>query len=289
MRLNERIETALESALALTEKESSPPILAEAVRYAVFPGGARVRPRLCLAVAEACGEDQPEFTNRAAASIELLHCASLVHDDLPCFDDAETRRGKPSVHKAFGERAALLTGDALIVLGFQNLIGTIAINPSRAAAAFSILGQSTGLPSGIVAGQAWESDPNVSLERYQSAKTGALFAAATMTGAASAGVESAPWHAVGQAVGEAYQVADDLLDVGADPDVVGKDVGQDAKHDRPNAVHALGVAGAGQKLEGLIAAAMEAIPRCPGETTLRKLMQDEAKVLLSKRLSALAA
>ncbi len=289
MRPDERIEAALESALALTRRQSSPPALADAVKYAVFPGGARVRPRLCLAVADACGAQEPEIANCAAAAIELMHCASLVHDDLPCFDAAETRRGKPSAHKAFGEQVALLAGDALIVLGFQNLIRTIPINPSRAAAVLAILGESTGLPSGIVAGQAWEADPNVSLECYQSAKTGALFAAATMAGAASAGVDSASWRAVGQAVGEAYQVADDLLDLVADPAAVGKDVGQDLKHDRPNAARALGVAGAGQRLEALIAAAMDAIPRCPGEQALRKLMRAEAEALLSKRLSALAA
>ena len=91
------------------------------LRYAVFPGGARIRPRLCLAVAQACGEDQPAVTDAAAAAIELLHCASLVHDDLPCFDDAPLRRGKPSVHRAFGERLAVLAGDALIVLAFETL------------------------------------------------------------------------------------------------------------------------------------------------------------------------
>ena len=289
MSLSKRIEEALENALALTQKELSPPALADAVRYAVFPGGARVRPRLCMAVAEACGGDQPEIANCAAAAIELLHCASLVHDDLPCFDDAETRRGKPSVHKAYGEQVALLAGDALIVLGFQNLIRTIPINPSRAATVFEVLSHSTGLPSGIVAGQAWETEPNVPLERYQSAKTGSLFAAATMAGAASAGMDPAPWQGVGQAVGEAYQVADDLLDVAADPAAAGKDVGQDLKHDRPNAAHALGVAGAGKKLEGLIAAAMDAIPQCSGEAALRELMVAEAEALLSKRLSALAA
>ncbi len=85
------------------------------------PAGARVRPRLCHSVAAACGEDHPAATEAAGAALELLHCASLVHDDLPCFDAAETRRGRPSVHKAFGEPLAVLTGDALIVLAFQTL------------------------------------------------------------------------------------------------------------------------------------------------------------------------
>ena len=94
---------------------------AAAMRHAVFPRGARIRPRLCLAVAAACGEDAPGVTDAAAAAIELLHCASLVHDDLPCFDDADTRRGRPRVHRAFGEPLAVLAGDALIVLAFQTL------------------------------------------------------------------------------------------------------------------------------------------------------------------------
>jgi geranylgeranyl pyrophosphate synthase len=97
--------------------------LAAAMRHAVFPGGARIRPQLCLAVARACGDSDPALADAAAAAIELLHCASLVHDDLPCFDDAPLRRGRASVHCAFGERLAVLAGDALIVQAFQTLGG----------------------------------------------------------------------------------------------------------------------------------------------------------------------
>jgi len=101
-----RIERSLSQALAAGESPEGPPLLAAAMRYAVLPGGARIRPRLALAVARACGDDEPDLAAAAAAAIELLHCASLVHDDLPCFDDAPLRRGKPSVHKAFGEQIA---------------------------------------------------------------------------------------------------------------------------------------------------------------------------------------
>src|SRR5579875_14557 len=110
-----RIEQALTDALAGSRGADGPPKLAAAMQYAVFPRGARLRARLCLAVAQACGDDAPMLSDAAAVSIELLHCASLVHDDLPCFDDADTRRGKPAVHRAFGEPLAVLTGDALIV------------------------------------------------------------------------------------------------------------------------------------------------------------------------------
>ncbi|MEE7477910.1 polyprenyl synthetase family protein, partial [Methylobacterium hispanicum] len=116
-----RIETALEVAVSSAEAPGAPPLLAEAIRYAVFPGGHRIRPRLCLAVARACGDDDPEAADAAAVAIELLHCASLVHDDLPCFDDAPLRRGKPAVHVAYGPALAVLTGDALIVAAFEAL------------------------------------------------------------------------------------------------------------------------------------------------------------------------
>ena len=114
-----RIEAGLNLAFTRTHAPPAPPLLAAAMRHAVFPRGARVRPRLCLAVAAACGDDHPEAADAAACAIEFLHCASLVHDDLPCFDDAATRRGKPSVHAAYGAPLAVLAGDALIVLAFQ--------------------------------------------------------------------------------------------------------------------------------------------------------------------------
>src|SRR5579863_1816223 len=113
MDASERIETTLKRAIILAQGSGAPPLLASAMHYAVFPGGHRIRPQLCLAVAKACGDRHPSATDAAAAAIELLHCASLVHDDLPCFDDAATRRGKPSVHAKYGPPIAVLTGDAL--------------------------------------------------------------------------------------------------------------------------------------------------------------------------------
>ena len=124
-------------AVESCESLGCPPRLAAAIRYAVFPGGARIRPRLCLAIAAGCGEPQSPLAEATAASIELLHCASLVHDDLPCFDDAEFRRNRPSVHRAFDERIALLVGDALIVLAFQNVARAYAQHPLDCLASFS--------------------------------------------------------------------------------------------------------------------------------------------------------
>ena len=147
------IETTLESALSRIDDPAAPSGLTAAIRHAVFPGGARVRPRLCLATAVACGNDDPRLALAAAAAIELLHCASLVHDDLPCFDDATLRRGRPSVHCAFGERLAVLAGDALIVLAFEVLAAAEARNPTRLAPLLRQIGRSVGRPTASLRGK----------------------------------------------------------------------------------------------------------------------------------------
>lgn len=284
-----RIEQALERTLSQAQGPGTPPGLMSAMRYAVFPGGARVRPRLTLAVASACGDNAPTASDAAASAIELLHCASLIHDDLPCFDDAATRRGKPSVHRAFGEPLAVLAGDALIVLAFQALAQGAARVPDRLAALLMTIGGSVGLPSGIVAGQAWECEAEVDLSVYQQSKTGSLFAAATIAGAQAAGVASAPWRVLGERIGEAYQVADDIRDVTADPQELGKPVCQDALFDRPNAVHELGLTGAVKHLQKLIREGMQSIPDCPGAASLRALILAESSRFLPKELARRAA
>ena len=213
-----RIENALLAAVAASVGPGCPPKLASAVRHAVFPGGARIRPQLCLAVARACGDDHPELADAAAVAIELLHCASLVHDDLPCFDDAPLRRGQASVHCAFGERLAVLAGDALIVMSTQVLVRAAAEVPDRLLRVMQTIGEGVGMPGGIVAGQAWECEPRVTLREYQRLKTGALFTAATVSGAQAAGGDAEAWRALGDCLGEAYQVADDIRDVIANPE-----------------------------------------------------------------------
>jgi len=284
-----RIEEALATAIAAVEDPSAPPGLAAAVRHAVFPGGARIRPRLCLAVAQACGDDAPPVTDAAAAAIELLHCASLVHDDLPCFDDAEVRRGRPSVHRQFGEALAVLAGDALIVLAFQALVRVAETSPLRLPALLLVVGRCAGAPAGIVAGQAWECERQVVLADYQRAKTGALFVAATVAGAVAAGAESDPWRAVGERLGEAYQIADDIRDVVAHPEEIGKPVGRDAVLDRPSAARQLGLHGAVTRFEELLGNAAGAVPACAGAAALRALIQSEAARLLPKNLARRAA
>ena len=273
----DRIESTLLEALEHASGNGCPPKLAEAMHYAVFPGGARVRPKLCLAAAMACAEDSPELVNAAAASIELLHCASLVHDDLPCFDDAEIRRGKPSVHRAFGEDLAVLTGDALIVQAFQVLGRAGRVAPRRLGELLCLIGDSVGGPTGIVAGQAWESEPKVTLVDYERSKTGSLFAAATAAGAIACGADPNAWGKVGDRIGEAYQVADDILDFAGDPEKIGKPVGQDAVHGRPSFAIEHGLKEAKRRLEHLVSSAIRAIPPCPGRAAMRQQVAMEAR------------
>ena len=126
MSITTRIETATATAILRAQgsgarHHEAPGRLAQALHYAVTPGGARIRPTILLSVAMACGDDRPALSDAAAVALELIHCASLVHDDLPCFDDADTRRGKPTLHRAYSEPLAVLTGDSLIVLAFDVL------------------------------------------------------------------------------------------------------------------------------------------------------------------------
>ncbi len=284
-----QIERSLVQSLEFAKGFEAPPLLLAAIRYAVFPGGARIRPRLCLAVARACAPQPPPLASAAAAAIELLHCASLVHDDLPCFDDAATRRGRPSVHRAFDERIAVLTGDALIVLAFQSLAVAGAAVPARIGKLIAIVARGVGTPAGIIAGQAWECEPQVSLASYQRAKTGALFAAAAAAGACAAGFEGEAWHSLGERLGEAYQIADDIGDALSNDEKLGKPAGRDQALGRPNAVHRLGVGAAVARLEGLVEAAVEAVPACPGAGDLRAHIRSEASRLLPRELARPAA
>jgi geranylgeranyl diphosphate synthase type II len=288
----QRIEKTLAHALGETEGSLTPPLLAKAMNHAVFPGGARVRPRLCLATAAACGHGGSELAAAAAAAIELLHCASLVHDDMPCFDNAATRRGRPAVHKAFGEPVALLAGDALIVLAFD-LIGRAAARPGqgqKAGAVLRIVAQSVGAPFGIVAGQAWECEPRVDVAMYHRSKTGALFAGAAAAGAAAAGADPERWRPLGAKLGEAYQVADDIGDAVAENEAeMGKPIRQDTALGRPNAVRELGLEGALKRLRSLAEEAIAAIPDCPGAGELEAIIRGESKRLVPRSLAVYAA
>ncbi|NUP06776.1 MAG: polyprenyl synthetase family protein [Polyangiaceae bacterium] len=242
------IDEALEASIASATGPSTPPTLAKALRYAVFPGGGRLRPQLCLLVAmvESGGWPPPDAIH-AAAAIELLHCASLVHDDLPCFDDADARRGRPSVHRVFGEPIAVLVGDALIVHAFHQ-----AARGPHAGALVKTLSDAAGSLRGLVAGQAWETEAFVSLEEYHRAKTASLFEAAAAMGAIASGSDADRWRELGEALGRAYQAADDIADAIGNAAVIGKPIGQDDAKARPSLVRSLGLEGARRHLATLV-------------------------------------
>lgn len=284
-------EQFLRSVIDRAADARCPPLLANALRYAVFPGGARVRPTLCLAVAAATGNSDPVLAAAAAGAIELLHCASLVHDDLPCFDDARLRRGKPSVHIVFGERLAVLAGDALIVTAFESLAlaAAQAAAPQRLAAVLGAVSGGVGAPLGICAGQAWECEPSVNVSLYHRAKTGALFVAATRAGALASGADPAPWVILGERIGESYQVADDIHDATATDASLGKPVGRDEALDRPSAVRELGLEGAVRRLQDLVEEGAQSIPECPGRERMQELVREQAKRFLPKNRARRAA
>ncbi len=284
MSLLTRAEQALSTHFELAAGVGAPPRLVAAMRHAVFSGGARIRPQLCMAVATACGDDAPQLTNAAAVALELMHCASLVHDDMPAFDNADMRRGRPTVHKAFSEPLALLAGDGLIVMAYRVLLQAGAQRPDRLIHLMDNMTAGVGLPHGIVAGQAWECESSADLVQYQRAKTGALFVSATCAGALSCGAEPEPWAHLGNYLGEAYQVADDIRDVIADAATLGKPAGQDAWHARRSSAQAWGLEGAIAHFDQLIEQAATSIPPCSCRDMLRQLVQLEAERLVPKAL-----
>ena len=263
------VDPLLEAALhdAVTggpeRNDARPPRLLAALEHAVFPGGGRVRPRLCLEVARACGAAS-ELARAAACSVELLHCASLVHDDLPCFDDAPTRRGRPTIHRAYGEAMAVLVGDALIVASFETLSRALATRPGTGMAPMLVLLRAAGSREGLVAGQAWELEDDVDLAAYHRGKTASLFEASATLGALVAGSSAASaqsFASFGRAFGMAYQVADDVADVVADPARLGKPTGRDRALARPSAMRGVTSTDAAfAELDRAAAGALDAIP-----------------------------
>ena len=289
MTIDMRIERALTAVTDRCKDPFAPEKLSAAIVYAVFPGGSRMRPKLCLSVAQACGNKNPAAAEAAAVAVELMHCASLVHDDLPCFDDAATRRGKPSVHCTFGEQIAVLAGDAIIVLAFDALLEGAADHPELLIKLSRVLLRSVGLPGGIIAGQAWEYEDTVKLAAYHRAKTGALFAAAVESGVAAAGADPAQWTTFATRLGEAYQVADDLHDCLSTPEELGKPTNQDSLHQRPNVVDVMGVDASVKRLSYLIEDALASIPPCPGQDELRTILKAETARFMPRSQSDLAA
>jgi geranylgeranyl pyrophosphate synthase len=213
--LRSLIEESLDRFLPTADTQ--PESLHRAMRYAVFSGGKRVRPQLLLKVVLACGggvrKEEQELALRAACAIELIHVASLVHDDLPCFDDAAMRRGRPTVHSLFGEAQALLVGDALLARGFELLTAAPRSLLGRAMRVMQLLAVATGSTSGLIGGQGLEEDGGAqalapeSAASYHAMKTGALFAMAAEAAAVTSGLKKTePWAGVGRLIGKGYQL-----------------------------------------------------------------------------------
>lgn len=244
----QRLEAELRAAVDALAGAGSPPRLAAAVGDALFPGGQRLRPRLLLAICAAEGGQESDFAFDAAVAVECVHAASLVHDDLPCFDDADLRRGKPTIHKRYDEATALLVGDGLLTLAFERLAAS---DDPRAMRALRILLRATGLHGGLIAGQGWELEPSTkaspdesAVRRYHAGKTSGLFAAAASMGALAAGADTHAYTALGYRIGSLYQLADDLLDATATAAATGKSSGRDEALERPSLVRIYGVTGA---------------------------------------------
>ncbi|MHB8950182.1 MAG: polyprenyl synthetase family protein [Rhodoferax sp.] len=254
----------------------SPAELIAAMRYAVLGGGKRLRPLLVLAAAQAASGERvdaantPEVALRAACAVELIHAYSLVHDDLPCMDNDVLRRGKATVHVKFGEAGALLAGDALQAMAFELLTPDgDTIPPRQQAALCRLLARAAG-SGGMAGGQAIDlASVGVALSERQlrqmhRLKTGALLQASVMMGAACAEVSTQAQDALmayGAAIGLAFQVVDDILDVTADSSTLGKTAGKDAEHDKPTFVSLLGLARAGDYAQELLAEALAALAR----------------------------
>ena len=208
--------------------------------------------------------------------VQQLHLLSPKHL-VPCLQAAQAELG-------ITRRLAVLGGDALIVMAFDVIGRAGGVNPRRMAKVLAAVAAGVGMPSGIVAGQAWECEPRADLRDYQRAKTGALFTAATMCGALSCGAPAEPWRAFGDSLGEAYQVADDIRDVAGDPAWLGKPVGQDAEHHRPSRAAELGLDGAVRYFEELVRRAQAAVPDCEGAGMLRHLVRQESLRLVPQEL-----
>lgn len=190
------------------------------------------------------------------------------------------------MHRAYSEPLAILTGDSLIVMGFEVLARAAADQPQRALQLVTALAVRTGMPMGICAGQGWESESQINLSAYHRAKTGALFIAATQMGAIAAGYEAEPWEELGARIGEAFQVADDLRDALCDAETLGKPAGQDEIHARPNAVREYGVEGAAKRLKDILGGAIASIPSCPGEAMLAEMVRRYAEKIVPAQVAA---
>lgn len=259
-----RVETALSSWVAQPTFMPVPAGLGDAMRYSVLDGGKRLRPLLVLAGCEAVNGNT-HAALRAACAVELIHAYSLVHDDMPCMDNDILRRGKPTVHVQFGQAQALLAGDALQALAFELLTPVDdSVEVAMQASLCRMLARASGA-QGMAGGQAIDlasvglpltSDQLHEMHRL---KTGALLKASVLMGAQCGSPTAATLAALsdyGAAIGLAFQVVDDILDVTADSATLGKTAGKDAAQDKPTFVSLMGLVGAQTYAQQLLVRAL---------------------------------
>jgi geranylgeranyl diphosphate synthase type II len=256
------VEEALEHYLP--GEDNIPADIYKAVRYSVFNGGKRIRPILCLAAAEAIGGDLGPAIPVACA-LELIHSYSLIHDDLPAMDNDDFRRGKPTCHKVFGENIAILAGDALLTEAFVLLshVEKVRLSAERRLAVIQEIAKAAGI-CGMIGGQALDvlsgkSEPNENMLReIHRRKTGALIVAAIKSGAIIVNARKDKIQALaeyGINVGLAFQIADDILNVERNRELMGKETGSDAAHNKLTYPSLLGMGKAKEKLAKYINAA----------------------------------
>ena len=269
----QRSVSRIESELDLLMPSASllPERLHGAMRYAVLGGGKRVRAAMVYAAGHACagasaGPALDGALDRAAAAVELIHAYSLVHDDLPCMDDDTLRRGRPTVHIQYDEATAMLAGDALQPLAFQ-LLSEMPVAPALVVQAVQVLARAAG-SVGMAGGQAIDLDSvgkpmaSESLQTMHTMKTGAMLAASVALGGIVSGASSAQRQALdayAEAIGLAFQVVDDILDVTADTVSLGKTAGKDAADNKPTYVSVLGLDEARALAESLRVTARQAL------------------------------
>lgn len=260
----------VERALEAWVPADAPAGLGAAMRYAVLDGGKRLRPLLVLAAAQAVGGAHAAAL-RAAVAVELIHAYSLVHDDMPCMDNDLLRRGKPTVHVQFGEAQALLAGDAMQALAFEILTpdDEPALPPALQARLVQLLARASG-QQGMAGGQAIDlasvgkALDEATLRDMHRRKTGALLQASVLMGAACGATQAGAWDALseyGAALGLAFQVVDDILDVTQASEVLGKTAGKDQDANKPTYVTMLGLDAARQYANDLHSQALSALTR----------------------------
>ena len=265
----QRVDAALDERLP--PPGTRPAVLHEAMRYSVMAGGKRLRPILCMAACEAVG-GRPEAALLPGLAIEILHTYTLIHDDLPCMDDDELRRGRPTCHVKFGEANALLAGDALLTLAFEWVADSTPAGPYTAADLARELAIGAG-SQGVIGGQvedlAAEGRPADAalLDYIHRHKTAALIRAAVRMGGMCGGAGAGPLDALtryGEASGLAFQVADDLLNATSTSAQLGKPVGSDQERGKLTYVAVHGLASSRTRAEALVAEALAALAILPG-------------------------